>query len=378
MTTLHDTLQGHVESGEIPGAVGLVGGRGGVEVAAVGTLAVGGQAPMRRDSIFRIASASKPILAAGVMILVEQGLIALEDRVDRWLPELGAIRVLRTPGSELDDTESLTRPITLFDLMTFRSGYGFPADFSLPGVQALFPLQPGALPITTMTPDEWIAALAKVPALAQPGDAWLYNASADILSVLVPRVAGQTLPEFLSERIFEQLGMPDTAFEVPPAKRDRFTSFYEVNEAGGLDLADPPDGEWAHLPSFPSGAGGLVSTVDDWYAFAQMLLGGGEANGARILGSDSVDQMMTDYLDDAQREASRLFIEGQGWGFGGQVDVAETDPWNVVGRYGWIGGSGTSAFVTPSTGAVDILFTQRSLTGPTAPTIMRDFWTYAA
>jgi CubicO group peptidase (beta-lactamase class C family) len=378
MTTLHDTLQTYVDSGEVPGAVGLVAGRGGTEVAAVGTLASGGESPMRRDAIFRIASASKPILAASVMILVEDGLISMEDRVDKWLPELASIRVLRTPGSELDDTESLVRPITLFDLMTFRSGYGFPSDFSLPGAQALFPLQFGALPITTMTPDEWIAALAKVPALAQPGDQWLYNASADILSVLVPRVSGQSLPDFLSRRIFEQLGMPDTGFEVPLAKRDRFTSFYDVAEGGALELADAPDGKWASLPSFPSGAGGLVSTVDDWWAFAQMLLGGGEANGARILGSDSVDQMMTDYLTDAQREASRLFIEGQGWGFGGQVDVATIDPWNVVGRYGWIGGSGTTAFVTPSTGAVDVLFTQRAMTGPTPPEIMREFWRYAA
>ncbi len=200
----------------------------------------------------------------------------------------------------------------------------------------------------------------------------------DILGVLIARVSGRPLPEFLAERLFEPLGMADTGFEVPAGKLGRFTSYYRTDPAGGLELVDAPGGQWSSLPVFPSGAGGLVSTVDDWHCFARMLLAGGRAGGRRLLPAASVRQMTTDQLTQSQRDASRLFLEGQGWGFGGSVDVQAIDPWNVPGRYGWVGGTGTAAHITPSAGAVTILLSQLQMAGPTPPALMRDFWRHAA
>ncbi len=272
------------------------------------------------------------------------------------------------------------RPITVADLQTFRAGYGFPEDFTMPAVGLLFSeLKQGPpQPQHVAAPDEWMATLSRIPLLYQPGEAWLYNTCSDILGVLIARVAGQPLPEFLAERLFEPLGMVDTGFAVPAGKRDRFTSYYRTDPAGGRQLVDAPDGQWSTVPPFPSGAGGLVSTVDDWYAFARMLLGEGTLNGRRLLSPESVRLMTTDHLTQAQRDGSRLFLEGQGWGFGGSVDVDAVDVWNVPGRYGWIGGTGTAGHVVPSTGAVAILLSQVELAGPTAPAIMRGFWEYAA
>jgi CubicO group peptidase (beta-lactamase class C family) len=374
MTNMHDVLETHVSNGSVPGAVGLVARGDRVEVQVVGSADVDGTAPMARDSIFRIASITKPISAAAVMMLVEDGLIALDDPVERWLPELASPTVLRTPASPVDDVVPAARPITVRDLLDFRAGYGFPSDFSLPVVARLHELQQGPLPLF-MTPDSWIAALSRIPMLQQPGDAWLYNTCSDIQGVLIARAAGRPFPEFLAERLFEPLGMVDTGFAVPAGKLDRFTSYYQ---AASLELIDAPDGQWNSPPEFPSGAGGLVSTADDWWAFARMLLAEGTVDGRQLLSPASVLQMTTDQLTQPQREASALFLEGQGWGFGGSVDVSAIDPWNVTGRYGWVGGTGTAAHITPSTGAVSILLSQVAMTGPTPPALMRDFWRCAA
>ncbi|MFF3323678.1 serine hydrolase domain-containing protein [Streptomyces sp. NPDC002889] len=379
MTNLHDTLNAHVSSGSVPGAVGLVARGDRVEVQAVGTVDVEGTSPMARDSIFRIASVTKPVIAAAVMMLIEDGLIALDDPVDPWLPELASPSVVRTPASPLDDMVPAIRPITVFDLLTSRAGHGFPSDFSLPAVAPLFselkqgPPQPQLVP----APDEWMATLSRIPLLHQPGEAWLYNTSSDIQGVLISRVSGRRLPEFLAERVFEPLGMVDTAFAVPADKLDRFTSYYRTDPAGGLEPADAPDGQWSKPAAFPSGAGGLVSTVDDCLAFYGMLLAEGTAADRRLLTPESVRQMTTNHLTPPQREASGLFLEGMGWGFGGSVDVEPIESWNVPGRYGWVGGTGTAAYITPSTGTVTVLLSQLEMAGPSFPPLMRDFWRYA-
>ncbi|PVC91459.1 serine hydrolase [Streptomyces sp. CS090A] len=402
---LKELLDSHIARGSAPGAVALVARGDRVEVAAAGsatlagTTGTTGTTPMRRDSVFRIASITKPVIAAAAMTLVEDGLIAPADPVAAWLPELSSPLVVRTPQSPVDDVVSAVRPITLLNLLTSRAGYGFPSDFSLPALAPLFaelkqgPPQPQAVP----GPDAWMAALSRIPLLHQPGDGWLYNTCSDILGVLISRVADRPLPAYLAERIFEPLGMTDTGFAVAPGALDRFTAYYRAgegdgsgsgdgSEAGvgngsgnGLELVDAPDGQWSSPPVFPSGAGGLVSTVDDWYAFGRMLLAEGLADdGRRVLAGESVRQMVTDQLTPDQRAASGLFTEGQGWGFGGSVDVEITAPWNVLGRYGWIGGTGTTAHIIPSTGTVAVLLTQLELAGPVAPQVMRDFWTYAA
>jgi CubicO group peptidase (beta-lactamase class C family) len=176
---------------------------------------------------------------------------------------------------------------------------------------------------------------------------------------LIARVSGQTLPEFLAERIFGPLGMIDTGFYVPAEKLDRLPPYH------GDDLAPIDDGLWTEPPIFPSGAGGLVSTLADWHRFGRMLL----ADGGGLLSPESVRLMTTDQLTQEQRQASTLFLEGAGWGFGGAVGDG--------GRYGWIGGTGTTAHVVPSTGVIGILFTQVRMTGPTSTRFMREFWRYA-
>ncbi|MFE6767785.1 serine hydrolase domain-containing protein [Streptomyces fimicarius] len=382
-TTLHELLDTHIAEGSMPGAVALVARGERTEVVSAGTTGLAGSAPMRRDSIFRIASITKPVVAAAAMTLVEDGLIAPADPVAAWLPELASPLVVRTPESPVDDVVSAVRPITLLDLLTFRAGYGFPSDFSLPAVAPLFAelSQGPPEPQAGLAPDAWMAALSRVPLLHQPGDGWLYNTCSDILGVLIARVADRPLPAYLAERIFEPLGMKDTGFWVEPAALDRFTSSYRAGADGTSHpvLADAPDGQWSSPPAFPSGAGGLVSTVDDWYAFGRMLLAGGlNDDGDRVLAGESVRQMITDHLTPEQRAASGLFTEGQGWGFGGAVDVEIAAPWNVLGRYGWVGGTGTTAHIIPATGTVAVLLTQMAMSGPTTPRVMRDFWTYAA
>ncbi|MET9420041.1 serine hydrolase domain-containing protein [Streptomyces sp. NPDC006540] len=381
MTDLHNVLSEHVDTESLPGAVAMVARGDRVDVQAVGHVDAERTAPMARDTIFRVASITKPVVAAAVMMLVEDGRIALDDPVGTWLPELAAPMVVRSPDSPVDDVVPAERPITVFDLLTSRAGYGFPSDFSLPAVEPLVrelkqgPPQPQAVPET----DEWMAALSRIPMLYHPGEAWLYNICSDIQGVLIARVSGSSLPDFLAERLFEPLGMTDTAFGVPPAKRDRFTSYYRVDPMGALELADTPDGQWSTPPAFPSGAGGLVSTVDDYHAFARMLLDqGATASGGRLLTAESVGRMTTNYLTPSQRKAGGLFLEGMGWGFGGAVDVEPVEPWSVPGRYGWVGGTGTAAHITPSTGTVTILLTQLQMSEPSFPELMRDFWAYAA
>jgi len=378
MADLHEVLQTYVGDGSLPGAVGLVARGDRAEVAVAGSIAVGGAA-MARDSIFRLASITKPLTAAAVMMLVEDGRIALDDPVGPWLPELAEPKVVRTPASAVDDVVPAARPITVFDLLSSRAGYGFASDFTLPAVQRLFSVQrDGREPRCFPPPDAWMAELALVPLLYQPGEAWLYDTCSTLQGVLISRVSGRSLPDFLADRLFGPLGMVDTGFEVPAAKRDRFTSYYRTSRASGLELADGPGGQWRTRPAFPLGNGGLVGTGDDWLAFGRMLLAEGtSADGRRLLTAGSVRLMTSNHTSKRQREIGELFLEGQGWGFGGSVDVAAIDPWNVPGRYGWVGGTGTSAHITPSTGTVAILLTQVAADGPVPPEWMRDFWRYA-
>ncbi|MBO2445524.1 beta-lactamase family protein [Actinomadura barringtoniae] len=375
MTELHDVLQRYVDDRTLPGAVGLVARGDRVEVATAGSADLERGIPMARDSIFRIASITKPITATAVMMLVEEGRIALDDPIGRWLPELAAPMVVRTPQSPVDDVVPALRPITVEDLLTFRSGLGWPAAELMSAPQVAMLAEQGQQkhgrdPQRVSPPDEWMAAYAKIPLLHQPGEAFLYHTGSDLQGVLIARVTGRTLPDFFAERIFEPLGMKDTGFAVPAADRDRFTGYYN----DGLELLDGPDGQWSTLPAFASGGGGLVSTADDWLTFARMLL----ANGGDLLSPESVRLMTTDQLTQAQRDGGALYLEGQGWGYGGSVDVAPVDPWNVPGRYGWVGGTGTAAHLTPSTGTVTILLTQLAANGPVQPQHMHDFWQYAA
>ncbi|MFJ9338998.1 serine hydrolase domain-containing protein [Streptomyces sp. NPDC101733] len=382
MTGLREILDPYVRDGALPGAVALVARGDRMETVALGYTEAGGSVPMAADTLFRVASLTKPITAAAVMLLIDDGRLEPASPVARWLPELASPVVVRRPDGPVDDVVPAARPITVEDLLSFRAGWGFPSDFSHPAVGLLFSElgQGPPQPQRVAAPDEWMAALSRIPLLHQPGEVWLYNTCSDVLGVLVARASGQPLPEFLAERLLGPLGMEDTGFSVPRAELGRFTGYYRGGgEGGSLQPVDAPDGQWSRPPAFPSGAGGLVSTAADLYAFGRMLLAGGAAaDGRMLLSAASVRQMTTDRLTPAQRAGGELFLEGQGWGYGGSVDVTLRDPWNRPGRYGWVGGTGTASHVVPSDGTVSVLLTQRELDGPTPPAVMRDFWRYAA
>jgi CubicO group peptidase (beta-lactamase class C family) len=218
----------------------------------------------------------------------------------------------------------------------------------------------------------------------QPGDRWMYNTGSDVLGVLIARASGQSFETFLHQRIFEPLGMRDTGFQVPPETRDRFATSYAVNfETGELELYDAPDGQWSATPAFPSGAGGLVSTVDDFLAFAQMLLNGGLLASERIISRPSIETMTTDQLTPEQKARSGIvpgFFESHGWGFGVAVVTERVSPGDPVGKYGWDGGLGTTWFNDPSENVTGILLTQRAWSSPAPPDVCVDFNTsiYAA
>jgi CubicO group peptidase (beta-lactamase class C family) len=379
MSRLREVLSGHVEQGAVPGAVGLMARGTEVSVAAVGHVDVDGTAPAAPDSIFRIASLTKPITAAAVLILIDDGVLALDAAIDKWLPELASPTVVANPDGPLDDVVPAQRAITVRDLLSSTAGYGFSADFAAPAVQLLFEklhkhvLDPQLQPPT----DTWLAQLADVPMLAQPGERWLYHTCSDLQGILIERATGRGLGEILAERLFDPLGMRDSGFHVPAADLDRLVTRYR-HGSDALEMVDAPTGQWSSAPPFDSGAGGLVGTVDDWLRFARMLLSGGEVDGRRVLSADAVRLMTRDSLTAAQRRGSDLFLEGQSWGFGGSVDVAPVHPWQLPGRYGWLGGTGTAAHLIPATDTVTVLFTQVDMAGPNTPPILADFWAAAA
>ncbi len=370
-----DALNAHVAAGDVAGLVAIVARGDDVEITVLGDQTIGGS-PMGEDSLFRIASAGKPITAAAVLALVADGQIRLDDPINEVVPELASVRVLRSLTGPIDDTVACRTPIRVHDLLRSTNGHGFPSDFSTPVVALLTeqlhqgPPQPQRFP----PPDKWMAALADIPLLHQPGEAFTYNTAYDILGVLAARVSGQPFATYVRDRILRPLAMTDTGFSYPPEAADRATTSYRSDDDGTLTVVDPPEGQWATEPVFASGAGGYVSTASDLLAFHRMLL----AQGGGVLPPDLVAAMMTDQLNPAIRATDTVFLDGQSWGYGGGVDIAVRNKWNVIGRYGWVGGTGTSAYTVPSDASTAILLTQTELGGPTGAAILETFWTAAA
>jgi len=382
LARMHDALAGYVERREIPGLVALVARDGDVHVEALGTMALGGAAPMTRDAIFRIASIAKPITAAAAMILVEDCKLLLDDSIEPWLPELANRRVLKSIAAELDDTVPARRAITVRDLLTLCMGFGsvMAMPDTYPIQRAIRELRIGGdgpkLQSAWPPTDEWLRNLGSLPLIAQPGERWMYHVSIDVLGVLIARVAGMPLGAFLRERIFEPLGMKDAGFVVPAEKIDRLPEFYFFNrQTNALDVFDGiANSTWLAEPPFESGGGGLVATIDDYYAFCRMLLDDGQ----RILSRASVELMMSDQLTPAQRDGAELFFgTHSSWGFGGAVDIRRREIFHTPGRFGWTGGFGTTAYSDPLEGLIGILFTQRMMDSPEPPKVFVDFWTLA-
>jgi CubicO group peptidase (beta-lactamase class C family) len=383
---MQDTMARHVESGAVPGLVALVARRDEVQAGAFGALSVGGE-PMRRDTIFRVASMTKPVTAVAAMILVEECLLRLDEPVDRLLPELADRRVLQRLDGPLHETVPAERPITVRDLLTFRMGTGIlmvrPGTYPIQQAMDALALGQGTPhPSLPPDPDEWIRRLGTLPLMYQPGERWVYSTGSDVLGVLIARASGLSFEDFLRHRIFEPLGMKDTAFSVPADQVHRLATAYATDPETGARVVydEAAGGEWSSPPEFAAGAAGLVSTADDFVAFGRMLLGGGRYGDQRILSRPSVEAMTTDQLTPAQKSVSGLvsgYFETHSWGLGVSVVTRRTDPAEPIGRFGWDGGLGTSWAVDPSEGLVGVLLTQQSWTSPVPPPVCADFWTSA-
>jgi len=384
LARLHDSMAAHVAAGRLPGLVTLVASGDDVHVEAIGAPSFVGDAPLARDAIFRIASLTKPITAVATMSLVEEGLLRLEDPIDDLVPELAGRRVLRAIDADLDNTVPANRPITLEDLLSYRFGFGSvmapPGTYPIQRAEAELGLQSiggPPWPPVAHDVDGWIGALGSLPLMYQPGEQWLYNSSAQVLGVLLARACGQDLKSVLRERIFEPLGMTDTEFTVPTEQLSRLTTAYQPDrETGELSvLDDAAHSWWSTPPLFPDASGMLVSTIDDYWSFAAMVLAGGTGQGERILSPATVALMTTDRLTPSQRDASAVFLgEHGGWGLGLEVPATGSSdqplPWGI----GWDGGTGTTWRSNPRSGVTGILFTQRAATSPAPTPLVEDFW----
>ena len=384
---MRQLLSGHIERQEIPGMVALVSRGDETHVETLGTMGADRQARMERDTIFRIASLTKPITAVATMILVEDCKLRFDEPIEPWLPELANRRVLKSISSEIDDTAPARRAITVRDLLTYRMGFG-----SVMAAPDTYPIQKlireyriggdgPPHPSKAYGPDEWLRKLGSLPLMAQPGERWMYQVSGDALGTLIARVSRQSFGEFLKERIFDPLGMKDTAFYVPPEKVHRLPGCYTFNrQTQKLEQYDAAGNhsEWAAPPPFESGGGGLVSTIDDYFAFSRMMLGKGQLGNQRILSRASVELMTSDQLTPEQRAGSELFFgDFSSWGLGVAVDIARREIFHTPGRFGWTGGLGTSAYTDPAEGMIGIIFTQRLMDSPEPPKVFMDFWTLA-
>jgi CubicO group peptidase (beta-lactamase class C family) len=383
---IHHALSGYVERQDLPGLVALVSHHDDVHMEVLGTLLFGDPAPMKRDTIFRIASVTKLITAVAAMILVEECRLRLDDSIEPWLPELANRRVLKSLSSDLDDTVPARRAITVRDLLTYRMGFG-----SVMAEPDTYPIQKlirdyriggdgPMLPTQSPNMDEWLRRLGSLPLLAQPGERWMYQVSGDVLGALIARASGQSLGTFLHKRIFEPLGMRDTAFHVPPEKIDRLPTFYFFNhQTNKLDVFDDvANSAWRSEPPFESGGGGLVSTIDDYFTFSQMMLDKGRYGREQILSRATVELMTSDHLTPEQRAGSEIFFgTHSSWGLGMGVDIGRNEIFHTPGRFGWAGGFGTIAYTDPREGMIGILFTQRMVDSPELSKLFSDFWTLA-
>jgi CubicO group peptidase (beta-lactamase class C family) len=368
LARIDEVVERAVEQGQAPGVVAAVARGEAVHVATAGVMAVGG-APMRRDTLFRISSNTKPMTAAAVLSLVDDGLLELNAPVDELLPELADRRVLQRPDGPLEQTVPAQRPVTVRDLLTFTWGFGmqgamFMAAEPWPVVTAAMerqlstfgPPQPGVTP----DPDTWMARLGELPLLAQPGERWLYQSGSQVLGVLAARAAGAPFEDVMRERVLGPLGMKDTGFHTTDTAR--LATAYE-NRDGVLVVSDPPEGRWSHPPLFPDGGGGLVSSADDVVAFGRMLMRGGSP----VLKPTTVAEMTRDQLTAVQRAnvwPGFSFLGDRGWGYG--LSVLDD------GSYTWEGGFGTAWSNVPSQDLTVVVLTQRTADETGMPAVCDD------
>lgn len=362
-----------IEAGDLSGFVTLLWRKG--EVAQVNTIGhrdVDAGLPMTRDTLFRIASMTKPITSVATLMLLEEGKLRLDDPITKWMPEFADMQVLKSATGEVGDTVPAARDITIDDLMTHRSGLAY-AFTSMGPIAHAYDKVLGSPLGTHLTPDEWLKALGTLPLSYQPGERFHYSHATDVLGFLVGRVSGMGYREFIMKRILRPLGMDDTDFWCPPEKRDRMAKLYRINPA--TDAME--DISFPHLPGPPefcAGGGGLISTADDYLRFARMMLNGGELDGFRYLKRETLELMRDNRLTPAQREIPFMGIPfwlGQGFGLGVSVITdPEKQAWmgaGSTGSFGWPGAFGTWWQADPQEDMVMIYLIQNSMPlGPEA------------
>jgi CubicO group peptidase (beta-lactamase class C family) len=366
-------LQAVADAGDLSGFVTLIWRKGEVvQVNTIGHRDVEAGAPMTRDTLFRIASMTKPVTSIAALILLEEGKLRLEDPITKWLPEFAGMRVLKDAAGPIEDTYPSPRDITVEDLMTHRAGLAY-AFTSIGPIAHAHEDRLGPPLGTPLTPDEWLKALASLPLSYPPGERFHYSHATEVLGFLMARIEGKPLGQMLKDRIFSPLGMHDTDFWCPPQKRDRMAKLYRIDPK--TDRLD--DVSFPHVdaqPAFEAGGGGLISTADDYLKFARMMLGKGEVDGVRLVKAETVEMMARNRLTDAQRQIPFMGIPfwlGQGFGLGVSVITdPEKQAWmgaGSEGAFGWPGAFGTWWQADPAEDMVMIYLIQNSMPlGPDA------------
>jgi CubicO group peptidase (beta-lactamase class C family) len=372
LAQLTAAMQHYVDRGEVSGVVTLAWRRG--ETAHFEPLGWRDDAerlPMQHDTLFRIASMTKPVTSAAIMMLIEQDQLALDAPISQWLPELAAPRVLRDPAGPLDQTDAARAPLTVLDLLTHRAGFAYHFTATGPLAEAYEAVFNGFE--SQVAPDAWLARVSTLPLMFQPGTRWHYGIATDILGVLIQRVSGLTLGDFFRTRIFEPLGMRDTAFWVPEPQLARLATAYSIEPGTNLRVVEdrPATSRWANPKRFQGGGGGLVSTAEDYLQFARLLLGRGRVEQTRLLSHRSVDLMRSNFLSRDQRRVpafGHIVWAGQGFGLGLSIvdDPAQQLPlgYRSTGSFGWPGAYGTSWFADPVEDLIGLMLIQRRALEP--------------
>ena len=366
-------LQGVIDAGDLSGFVTLIWRKGEeIQFNALGQRDVEAGAPMTRDTLFRIASMTKPVTTVAALMLLEEGKLKLDDPISKWAPEFANMQVLKSATGPVEDTYPSPREITVEDLMTHRAGLAY-AFTSIGPIAHAHQKALGDVLTSDLGPDVWMKALAGLPLSYPPGERFHYSHATDVLGFLVGRIEGKPFREVLMERILGPLKMVDTDFYCPPQKQARAAKVYRLkDDMSGLEEAPFP--KRGTPPSFCGGGGGLLSTLDDYLTFARMLLGDGEVDGVRLLKPQTVALMRTNRLTDAQREIPFMGIPfwlGQGFGLGlSVVTDPEKQAWmgaGNAGAFGWPGAFGTWWQADPKTGLILIYLIQNSMPlGPEA------------
>jgi CubicO group peptidase (beta-lactamase class C family) len=370
--SIEAALRAYVDEGALAGAATLVWRNGRVvQTSAVGRRDLVTDLPVERDTIFRIASMTKPLTSVAALTLYDEGRFALDEPIARLAPELAHLRVLRDPNGPLDQTDAAERPITFRDLLTHRSGLTYGEFHRGPIARACADALGGQID-NVLSPDEWIARLATLPLIDQPGAGFHYGQSNDLLGFLIARVEGVSLGKVLEQRVFTPLGMRDTGFIVPREKRTRRAGLCGFDAEGHLTtLTTTPGrhalGERPDDMTFEAGGGGLWSTLDDYLAFARIFLGSGEVDGVRLLRPETCAMMASNQLTSDQRRTARMlgmpvFAAGHGYGMGVAVvmEPDKADPLRCrggVGTVGWPGAYGGWWQADPSDNSVLIFLT---------------------